>query len=543
MDFIENAKKKVNEMVSVGIPTYNRPVELRRALEIITKQTYSNLEIIISDNASTDSQVKKVVDEFMSLDPRVCYFRQEKNLGVLANADFVLSKSHGEYFTWFSDDDWRSPEFIELLVEKLKVDENVDFAFCDYYEVYSDGRRADGYPQSHLNIFRPFQSKSRFVRVISYYLQNGRDGKPNLFYSLFRRRIISKLNLKQLSGNYAHLNMDCLIAFSLLQQGPVAILSEVMCTLTCGNKKYYISENTLVKPKNKLHFSNWLKFILESKMDRDLYIQNTDRLTEKLFIYLLYLPKLFALTALIAKKKLIPTKKNPKKNYTGKVTERQQKIRLPSVTLVAMATRNVEETLQALIYSCKDIEFGCVKLLSHYTPYGLTSSIEFVRIKRIKNIDDWSKKIIYDLNQYIDTDFALLVHADGFVVNSSSWRDEFLEYDYIGAPWPLPSDNYSYRDIHGNIVRVGNSVSLRSKRLIELPIKLNIPWKPYCGYYNEDGFICVKNKHIYEENGMKLATIEIAKYFSHEAMIPEIKNIKPFVFHKWAGSNSDYPRF
>jgi hypothetical protein len=50
----------------------------------------------------------------------------------------------------------------------------------------------------------------------------------------------------------------------------------------------------------------------------------------------------------------------------------------------------------------------------------------------------------------------------------------------------LPSDDFSYRDIHGNIVSVGNSVSLRSKRLLELPIQLKLPWEPYHGFYNED---------------------------------------------------------
>ena len=156
---------------------------------------------------------------------------------------------------------------------------------------------------------------------------------------------------------------------------------------------------------------------------------------------------------------------------------------------------------------------------------------------------EWSYKIVYELNEYIETDFALLVHADGFVVNPSSWRDEFLDYDYIGAPWPLPADDFSYRDIHGNVVRVGNSVSLRSKRLLELPTKLKLPWEPYHGFYNEDGFICVKNRHIYESNDMKFAPLEVAKYFAHEAMIPEVRNIKPFAFHKWAGSNRTYPKF
>ena len=107
----------------------------------------------------------------------------------------------------------------------------------------------------------------------------------------------------------------------------------------------------------------------------------------------------------------------------------------------------------------------------------------------------------------------------------------------------MPTDNFSYRDINGKIVRVGNSVSLRSKKLLELPIKLNLPWEPFHGNFHEDGFICAKNRHIYESHGMRFAPLDVAKYFSHEAMIPEVKGIKPFVFHKWAGSNRAYPKF
>ncbi len=55
-------------------------------------------------------------------------------------------------------------------------------------------------------------------------------------------------------------------------------------------------------------------------------------------------------------------------------------------------------------------------------------------------------------------------------------KDDFLNYDYIGAPYPLPQDNFSYRDIDGNLIRVGNSVSLRSKKLLDLPIQLDLEW-------------------------------------------------------------------
>lgn len=532
-------------LVSVGVPAFNRPAELKRVLYQLVNQTYPNIEIIVLDDCSTLSEVEQVARGFAETHANVKYFRNERNLGVLKNAPELIKYANGKYFCWVSDDDWRAPEFIEILVTELENNKDVDMAFCDYREVQEDGSCATGYPLTHLEIFKPFQSRFRLVRTMNFYWQDASRGKCNIFYAIFRKDAIEALDLEKISGGYQHLNMDCLLVFSLLQAGPVAICSEVMCTLTCGNKKYY-SDNAGRHVKSSL--SRFRDFWFGHKKDRDLYISNSSLLVEKLIICLLFIPKVTILLTSFLLKKMM-SRVNPALNTLPRQVrgaarqDGDQKINLPNVTLVAMATRNVEETLQALVYSCKGIKFGSVKLLSHYTPYGLDKDIEFIRIGKIKDIDEWSYKIIYELNEHIETDFALLVHADGFVVNPSSWRDKFLDYDYIGAPWPLPKDDYSYRDIHGNIFRVGNSVSLRSKRLLELPIKQNLPWEPYHGFYNEDGFICGKNRHIYESCGMRFAPLGVAKYFSHECMIPEIRGIKPFAFHKWAGTNKIYPKF
>ena len=218
-------------------------------------------------------------------------------------------------------------------------------------------------------------------------------------------------------------------------------------------------------------------------------------------------------------------------------------LKLPNVTLIALSSIKLEKTIKALEYSCKDIEFGVVKLVSHEKPKNLPSYIKFEECPKMSNIDEWNYAAIYELGKHVDTEFAILIHDDGFIVNADSWRPEFLEYDYIGAPWPLPNDDFSYRDINGELIRVGNSVSLRSKKLLDLAVDLPIEWKSFHGYYNEDGFICVNNRHIYKEHGCKFAYLEVAKYFSHETMIPEVEGIKPFAFHRHNGTNSIYPNY
>jgi hypothetical protein len=193
-------------------------------------------------------------------------------------------------------------------------------------------------------------------------------------------------------------------------------------------------------------------------------------------------------------------------------------LNLPNITLIALSGigYQTEENIDAIRKSCEGVEWGAVK---------------YIQQGDITNIDTWNKAIIYDLHNYVQTDFALLIHSDGYIVNPRAWRDDFLLYDYVGAPWPLPTDDYSYRTPTGELVRVGNSVSLRSKRLLKLPTELGLEWKPYYGNTNEDGFLCVHNRDILKENGIKFADLDTAKYFSKEHEIEENNGIETFAFH------------
>jgi hypothetical protein len=81
-------------------------------------------------------------------------------------------------------------------------------------------------------------------------------------------------------------------------------------------------------------------------------------------------------------------------------------------------------------------------------------------------------------------------------------------------------------------MRVGNGgFSLRSKKILSLATELNLEWKPYFGFWNEDGFFCCHNKHLYEERGCVYAPIEVAAKFSIENSIEENKGIETFGFH------------
>ena len=224
------------------------------------------------------------------------------------------------------------------------------------------------------------------------------------------------------------------------------------------------------------------------------------------------------------------------------------KLKLTRVTLVAVTSVNITATISAMKYSMRGIDYGDCVLITHKKPWNLPSTIRYCQVDKIDSIDKFNHFMVYDLWEYVHTDYIMLVHADGFVIHPEMWQEEFLNYDYIGAPWPLPDNPISYRDINGNICRVGNSVSLRSYRLLKLPSEEKMEWKPQPMsdggvMYNEDTFICVANKHIFEEHGMKIAPLDIAKYFAHERTIPETIGITPFAFHKWAGANKSFPGY
>lgn len=194
-----------------------------------------------------------------------------------------------------------------------------------------------------------------------------------------------------------------------------------------------------------------------------------------------------------------------------------EKIKLPQVTLICLTNKDFEGHKKAIDKSCEGIEFGAVKLIWD---------------EKCTSIDEWNRKIVYELGDYVDTPFALLIHADGYVINPELWNNDWLNYDYIGSPFPLPQDDFSYRDINGKIQRVGNSVSLRSKRLLDLPKKLGMEWRPFHGFYNEDGFICVNMRHVFEKYGCRFAPLDVAVHFGKEHEIPENAGLKTFLFHQ-----------
>lgn len=111
-------------LVSIGLPVYNGERFLAAAIDSLLGQSYRNLELVISDNASTDG-TPEICRRYAGLDDRVRYSRLPENIGGVPNANRVFTLATGTYFMWAADDDVWLPTYVEGCVRVLESDPSV----------------------------------------------------------------------------------------------------------------------------------------------------------------------------------------------------------------------------------------------------------------------------------------------------------------------------------------------------------------------------------------------------------------------------------
>jgi hypothetical protein len=171
---------------------------------------------------------------------------------------------------------------------------------------------------------------------------------------------------------------------------------------------------------------------------------------------------------------------------------------LPDVTLVAISCDRPQETDKALDICMDRAWFGDVKF---FTSARIQNRFR-VKIPRINNIREYDNFIIKDLAGYIDTEYTLTVHWDGYILNPDAWTNKFLKYDYIGAPW-----------IHHEGLVGNGGFCLRSRKLLNFLAdeygndQINRP---------DDVFICQDKRDDLLKAGFKFAPYDVASKFSIE---------------------------
>lgn len=115
---------KHSPLVSIGVPVYNGGRYMEKTICSLLDQSMSNFEIIISDNASTDSTAS-ICQNFAQRDQRIRYIRQKKNIGAPQNWNFVVHEARGVFFKWASANDYCAPQMIEKCVKAMQTDPTI----------------------------------------------------------------------------------------------------------------------------------------------------------------------------------------------------------------------------------------------------------------------------------------------------------------------------------------------------------------------------------------------------------------------------------
>lgn len=137
-DARRNARSAVPRL-SIGLVVYNGERYLDAAIESLRRQTFTDFELVMSDNGSTDG-TPGIAEAAVQRDPRVRYVRHEVNRGLAWNLNYVVREAVGEYFMWAGHDDLHAPDFIERCVAALDADPDVVYAYGDTFLIDGDDR-------------------------------------------------------------------------------------------------------------------------------------------------------------------------------------------------------------------------------------------------------------------------------------------------------------------------------------------------------------------------------------------------------------------
>jgi uncharacterized protein DUF5672 len=199
-----------------------------------------------------------------------------------------------------------------------------------------------------------------------------------------------------------------------------------------------------------------------------------------------------------------------------------QVLQLPNVTLCCVDAKNHAMALRALDRSRREIQFGKTLLFTNALPLDIhvPEGIDVITTGPIESHEEYSRFVLKKLYPRIETSHVLLVQWDGYVAHPELWMGEFLDCDYLGAPWPDGKAGHT----------VGNGgFSLRSRKLLEalqddrFPLVTNTEDVTICGYHRP---------RLESDFGIRFGTPELAKWFSFEMDAGDvIAGAKTFGFH------------
>ena len=203
--------------VSLGIPVYNESRFLKKTIDSLLNQTYSNIEIIAIDNASTDNSFR-ILKEYSNKDPRLKIFKNDKNIGLSNNFNLLVSKSSGEYFGWIGAHDIYNKDYIEKMVSKIIKNNNSSVVFSNVSKIDSDNKIIINKKETGFQLL----NNNKFIRLlkIPWLIK----GSGDIVMGLFEVDKLKKTDLFSKSVLWA----DVFLVYQLASTGKIIRINEVL---------------------------------------------------------------------------------------------------------------------------------------------------------------------------------------------------------------------------------------------------------------------------------------------------------------------------
>lgn len=239
--------------VSIGLAVYNGAQYLEQAIDSILAQTYTDFELIISDNASTD-RTAEICAAYGAKDPRIRYSRNLTNIGGANNENLTFTLAQGEYFRWAAHDDVCAPELFEKCVAKLDQDPSVVLCCTQVIEMDQDGTflQITGHEVA--------QSRKSYQRFRELSFRKNQLHNCEATYGLIRSEVLRKTRLQQ---NYSDSDRTLLCELSLY--GRFHEIAEPLFYKRYHPKNQHLDLRARMawfdrSLKGKITFPNWLQF-------------------------------------------------------------------------------------------------------------------------------------------------------------------------------------------------------------------------------------------------------------------------------------------
>ncbi|WP_432835874.1 glycosyltransferase family 2 protein [Dactylosporangium sp. CA-092794] len=236
-------------LVSIGLPVRNAGRDIEHVVKSVLAQDYPNVELVISDNASTDD-TEDVCRELARADDRIAYHRQPENIGLLPNFRFVGERARGTFFRWIGDDDSLDPAFAAKCVAAFRADPRLILVTTQIdYEGPDGGVSTAEYTGTGLGSDDPIVRLREMLRLLnaSYLLIDP-------LYAMMRREPVMAIPRRNM------LREDEVFAVKMALTGPWAHLPEVLAHRHWKQERIGTIAGRLGVPGWQSHFSNTLQF-------------------------------------------------------------------------------------------------------------------------------------------------------------------------------------------------------------------------------------------------------------------------------------------